>query len=164
MKTIGAIFILIAGLWVGHAYAQAPSTVEGTWLTADGSEITIIGCPQGYCGMISKIVVPDHVRQKYGNDLAAIGANYTDMMNKDPALRNRPIQGLQILTLQPTASPWRFDGQVYHPEHGNHYGGSVEVIGPDRIKLKGCALYVICLEQEWQRVLVTEPAAALAPR
>jgi hypothetical protein len=58
------------------------------------------------------------------------------------------------------ASPWRFDGEVYHPEHGNHYGGSVEVIDADRIKLKGCALYVICLEQQWARVITPAPMVA----
>lgn len=139
---------------------QPPAMIEGTWATADGSEITIIACPQGYCGLISKIVVPEHIVKQYGGDIAAIGANYTDMMNKDPALRARPIQGLQILRLSPTASPWRFDGEVYHPEHGNHYGGSVEVIDADRIKLKGCALYVICLEQQWARVITPAPMVA----
>ncbi|WP_244545271.1 DUF2147 domain-containing protein [Devosia enhydra] len=144
----------------GSPPAQPPAMIEGTWATADGSEITIIACPQGYCGLISKIVVPEHIMKQYGGDLTAIGANYTDMMNKDPALRGRPIQGLQILRLSPTASPWRFDGEVYHPEHGNTYGGSVEVVDADRIKLKGCALYVICLEQEWARVIAPAPVLA----
>jgi uncharacterized protein (DUF2147 family) len=157
MARLPGWLIVLAGLFSGPAAAQMPSMIEGTWATADGSEITIVACPAGYCGMISKIVVPEHVRRQYGNDLAAIGANYTDVMNKDPALRNRPINGLQILTLQPTASPWRFEGEVYHPEHGANYGGAVEVLGPDRLKLKGCALYVICLEQEWARVMVAAP-------
>ena len=114
--------------------------------------MTIARCVEGYCGYISKIVVPDHIIAKYGDDLKAIGTNYTDYNNKDPRLRDRPIQDLQILTLRRGSDPRLYEGEIYNPEDGNVYAGSVQVLGPNRIKLKGCVLYVLCQEQEWRRV------------
>src|SRR5690606_9641239 len=91
---------LVAVLQLGGAAVAAEALIEGTWLTATKSEMTIAPCAEGYCGYISKIVVPDHIRTRYGADLEAIGTNFTDYNNKDPALRGRPIQGLNILTLK----------------------------------------------------------------
>ena len=132
--------------------ALSASVIEGVWLTSTKSEMTIARCVEGYCGYISKIVVPDHIIAKYGDDLKAIGTNYTDYNNKDPRLRDRPIQGLQILTLRRGSDPRLYEGEIYNPEDGNVYAGSVQVLGPNRIKLKGCVLYVLCQEQEWRRV------------
>jgi uncharacterized protein (DUF2147 family) len=136
------------------AAEEAPAAIiEGVWLTTEKSEMTIARCVEGYCGYISKIVVPDDIIAKYGDDLKAIGTNFTDYNNKNPALRDRPIQGLQILTLRPGNNPWLFEGEIYNPQDGNVYAGSVEVMGADNIRLKGCVLYVLCQEQEWTRVV-----------
>lgn len=132
--------------------ALAGSLIEGIWLTAEKSEMTIAPCAEGHCGYITKIVVPQHIIDQYGDELEAIGTNFTDYMNKDPALRNRPIQGLQILTLRQAADPWHYEGEVYNPQDGNTYAGFIEVVDQDRIKLKGCAMMVLCQEQLWTRV------------
>jgi uncharacterized protein (DUF2147 family) len=135
------------------AMAQSGALIEGVWLTDTKSEMTIAPCAEGYCGYISKIVVPDEIAAKYGDELDAIGNNFTDYNNKDPQLRDRPIQGLQILTLRGGNNPWYFEGEIYNPEDGNVYAGSVEVLGPDSLRLKGCVMYVLCQEQEWTRVV-----------
>ena len=150
---IGALVVLIASQIIAAAEAAPAAIIEGVWLTDTKSEMTIARCVEGYCGYISKIVVPDHIVAKYGDDLKAIGDNFTDYNNKDPGLRQRPIQGLQILTLRPGNNPWLFEGEIYNPEDGNVYSGSVEVLGADSLRLKGCVLYVLCQEQEWTRVL-----------
>lgn len=134
------------------AQAVPGALVEGVWQTAEKSELTIAPCEGGYCGYISKIVVPDHIVAAYGAEVLALEDAFTDQNNKDPALRDRPIEGLQILTLRPAADPWRFEGEIYNPQDGNIYAGSVDVLGPDSLRLKGCVLYVLCQEQEWQRV------------
>jgi len=133
--------------------AQAPAEIiEGVWLTDSQSEMTIARCLEGFCGYISKIVITEEIVAKYGNDVKAIGTNFTDYNNKDPALRSRPIQGLQILTLRASNSPFVYEGEIYNPEDGNVYAGAVEVTGADSITLKGCVLYVLCQEQQWTRV------------
>lgn len=135
--------------------SQAQSIVEGTWLTPQQSEMTISSCVEGFCGHISKIVITDEIRAKYGGvvDTAVV---FTDYNNKDPALKDRPIEGLKILTLRQGADPWHYEGEIYNPEDGNTYAGYIEVTGPDTLKLKGCALIVICVEQEWTRVVAAE--------
>ena len=153
---IGALGVIsMLQMTAGPAAAQTATVptaiIEGVWLTDSRSEMTIARCVEGFCGFISKIVVPDEIVAQYGDQLAAIDT-FTDYNNKDPALRERPIQGLQILTLQAGDNPWYFEGEIYNPEDGNVYAASVEVTGADTIKLKGCVLFVLCQEQEWTRV------------
>lgn len=132
--------------------ASAQSIVEGTWLTPQQSEMTISACVEGLCGYISKIVITDDIRAKYG-DAVDTAVVFTDYNNKDPNLKHRPIEGLQILTLRQGADPWHYEGEIYNPEDGNTYAGFLEVTGADSMVLKGCAYIVICVEQEWRRVV-----------
>ena len=148
LLTIGA---LAGGLLFAAPVVAQNGSIEGVWLTPQESEMTIGACVEGYCGYISRIVITDEIRAKYGDAVDAI-TNYTDYNNKNPALRDRPIQGLQILTLRAAKEPGHFEGEIYSPEDGNTYAGYLEVVGPDRLKLKGCAMMVLCQEQVWQRV------------
>jgi uncharacterized protein (DUF2147 family) len=133
------------------ALAQNRSAIEGVWLTPQQSEMQISSCVEGFCGYISRIVITDEIRAKYGDEVDTI-TNYTDYNNKNPALRNRPIQGLQILTLRAAAKPGHFEGEIYSPEDGNTYAGFLEVVDANTLKLKGCAMMILCQEQAWRRV------------
>jgi uncharacterized protein (DUF2147 family) len=156
MHTITTLGTAVAGatlasmLFAAPVLAQAASA-EGVWLTQEGSEMTIAPCVEGFCGYITKIVVPQRLIDKYGAEIAARNANYTDEMNPDPNLRSRPIQDLQILTLRQTAY-WNFEGEVYNPEDGQTYAAYLEVMGENELKMKGCTLAVLCAEQIWVRV------------
>ena len=153
---------LMAGLLV-PASASADALVEGTWLTPDQAEMTIEECePNVLCGTLSKIVITKAHVEQYGVDPSQIDINaITDVMNKDPAMRERPMLGLQILTLKATTNPWHFTGDIYNPQDGNTYSGEISVKDADSIVLKGCALYVLCQEQVWTRV-IPEPGAETA--
>lgn len=131
--------------------AHAMSLIEGTWLTPTEQEMTIAQCVEGHCGYISKIVITDQIRAKYGNDVDSLSV-YTDFNNKDPGLRDRPIHGLQILTLRQAGDAMHFEGEIYNPEDGNTYAGYIEVVDANRLKLKGCAMMFLCQEQMWERV------------
>jgi len=152
---------LVASLpmMAGPVFAQEPMVpldpVEGTWRTLLQSEITIARCEAGFCGAISKIVVPEHIVESVGADvLAGMSPDaFYDANNEDPALRTRPILGLQILTLIPSNEPMTYDGSIYNPEDGKTYSGYVQVLGPDTIRLNGCVLYnIICRGEDWTRV------------
>lgn len=135
------------------AFAQAQ--IVGVWQTQLQSEVTISRCDEGYCGRISKVVVPEHYLQ--GSNGTAIEAmrpeDFFDYNNKDPLLRGRPVLGLQILTLTPTDKPNIYNGEIYNPEDGNTYSGYMEVLGPDRVRLNGCVLFnVICRGEDRVRV------------
>lgn len=157
---VSAAAILLQFGTAAEALPQA--IIEGTWATQLESEITINACEQGFCGRLSKIVVPQKYIDQYGDELKELSPDqYFDANNKDPALRERPIQDLQILTLRPSDNPFRFDGEIYNPEDGETYQGYVEVLGADTIRLSGCVLYgIVCQGQDWQRVIVPEGSDA----
>ena len=157
--------LMSATAWLGAAAGRGPVAMSpqipdaqthillGTWLTKSESEITIVPCETGLCGYISKIVVPAHIREKYGDDLVALEGHFTDALNKDPALRDRPIQGLQILTLVSQSAPNRLEGSIYNPENGETFEGFMEILDSDTVRLSGCVLFnLICMGEDWHRV------------
>lgn len=140
---------------------RVPDPIEGIWRTLELSEVTIMLCEQGFCGLLSKIVVPSEglTPDEYAAAMAMPVESFTDVRNPDPTLRTRPMLGLQILTLLPSSKPNIYDGEIYNPQDGNVYSGYVEMLGPDAIKLNGCVLYnIICQGQDWVRV-IPEPVA-----
>ncbi|MBJ3785367.1 DUF2147 domain-containing protein [Devosia sediminis] len=178
----GAVAAAAMLFLVGIAHAQDPasvpivprSPVEGVWRTQLLSEVTIAACPEGFCGTLSHIVVPEGMLEGAEAEAAAAMTpdQFFDQRNEDPALRNRPMLGLQILTLQQGAEPYIFDGEIYNPEDGKTYTGYIEVLGPDMLRLNGCVLFnVICRGEDWTRVppeelearMRTEAAAETAP-
>lgn len=133
------------------AAAEAASVIVGKWRTPTQAEMTISSCVEGHCGYITKIVITEELRAKYGEGVDTLSV-YTDAKNKDPNLRNRPIEGLQILTLKEATDDRHFEGEVYNPEDGNTYTGYLEVVDANTLKLKGCALMFLCQEQVWKRI------------
>jgi uncharacterized protein (DUF2147 family) len=162
-KSAGVVVLAIAASATG-ALAQSPeaaplSPIEGVWASQSQTEITIAPCEAGYCGTISRIVVPEDIAAANKDALASMSEDqFFDAFNKDPALRTRPIKGLQILTLKAGDKPYVFDGDIYNPQDGNTYSGYMEIIQPDLIRLNGCVLYnLICKGEDWTRV-PTPPA------
>jgi uncharacterized protein (DUF2147 family) len=132
--------------------------IEGIWQTLLKSEVTISACPEGFCGVLSKIIVPEGMLSGAEAEAAAAMApeQFFDQRNKDPALRSRPMLGLQILTLTRSDKPNVYDGEIYNPEDGNTYSGYVEMRGADVARLNGCVLFnVICRGEDWVRVTAT---------
>jgi uncharacterized protein (DUF2147 family) len=139
--------------------AAPVSPVEGVWRTQLLSEVTIAACPEGFCGTLSHIVVPEGMLNGAEAEAAAAMSpeDFFDYRNEDPALRDRPMMGLQILTLWQGKEPHIFDGEIYNPEDGKTYSGFVEMIGPDTLRLNGCVLFnVVCRGEDWTRVPVEE--------
>lgn len=163
--------VLAFGLGSGMALAQteAPlvpaSPIEGVWRAALLSEVTIAVCDVGFCGYLTKIVVPTEglTAEEAEAALAMSPDQYFDQRNEDPALRNRPMQDLHMLTLRPGAEAHIFDGEIYNPQDGKTYSGYIEMTGPDSMRLNGCVLYnVICKGEDWVRVPQAELDARAA--
>ncbi|WP_052951450.1 DUF2147 domain-containing protein [Devosia soli] len=168
--------VLALAAWLGFAGAALaqveapqfpfpPSPIEGVWRAQLLSEVTIEVCELGYCGFLTKIVVPS---EGLSAEEAAAAAqmspdHFFDQRNEDPALRSRPMQDLQLLTLRPSDKPTIFDGEIYNPQDGKTYSGYVELTGPDTMRLNGCVLYnVICRGEDWVRVPQAELEARAA--
>lgn len=147
--------LVLALGWAVSAPALGQSPIVGVWRTMLQSEVMIEPCPEGYCGYLSTIVVPDGLLS--GAEAAAAAQmkpeDFFDYRNKDPKLRSRPMLGLQILTLKPGNRTHIFEGKIYNPEDGNTYAGYMEMLGPDQVRLNGCVLFnLLCRGEDWVRV------------
>ena len=138
MKRKPLIAAALAGLFITTAPAQAADPITGRWLTQGGQAIVAIRpCGQSLCGAIERVVK------------ATPGAPTTDAKNPDPALRNRPYVGLNILTgFKDEGADWR--GQIYDPKSGKTYRSILKAEG-NNLSVKGCVA-VFCRSQSWTRV------------
>lgn len=118
------------------ARSAAPSDITGAWMTDDGQAvIEVNACGDLRCGRIVWLKTP----------LDAKGRPLHDANNPNPAERQRPICGIQIvdgLKLQRDGS-WDA-GRIYDPEEGKSYdammkasGSRLEVTGYIGLKLMG---------------------------
>ena len=164
MIRVAAVLGVLTALATGvPSLGQQQNPILGTWVTDDQAEITIAFCPQGLCGSLSRIVIPDeHAASREKIDEIGI-ENLTDANNKDPALRGRPLLGLDLLVLDKQLSETAFEGEIYNPQNGDTYYGKLELMDRSRIKLTGCALIVVCLSQEWYRVPSDNPPPMPTP-
>lgn len=132
---------LLASLLVwlaGAASAQPP--VTGDWLTAGASAVVKIAPCAGngdtLCGRITWLwnPRPDH-----------------DEHNADPALRSRPLVGLEMLSgFRSDASGGWTGGRIYNPEDGNTYSASFRLRDATTLDVRGCVMF-ICRSQVWRR-------------
>ena len=142
-----AIFIVaIMSLVAFDANAAQPAEVVGVWLNPNGTtRVRISPCGPALCGNI--------VWLKSSND-PRTGEPLTDRNNPDPANRNRPLLGLQIITdLKPGRDAGEWTAKVYSPNEGSTSDVSFFMEGPNSIKMEGCKLAgLLCRNQIWTRV------------
>lgn len=123
---------LLAAATASPARAADPA---GLWLTETGSSrVRITPCGGGFCGTI--VHAP-------GKGL--------DLKNPDPALRSRPVVGVQILNA-PQADGAAYVGSLYNPNDGKTYSGSLRLTAPNSLEVAGCVMSVFCKRQTWTRV------------
>ena len=119
----------------GMAYAADP--IAGRYLTEDGSGIVTIGaCGKAMCGKLATIVKPTP------------GGPTADVKNPDPALRARPLLGMQIISgLTDKGDDWR--GEIYDPRRGKTFKSIVSRNTDGTLNVKGCFAF-ICQTQVWR--------------
>ena len=122
------------------AFAASPAlavdAIDGVYIDSGGYvEITVAPCGQAHCGKITRII-----RRKPGE-------SDRDAHNDNPALRNRPILGLTLLSgLQWRDGAWR--GEVYNPEDGETYRTVVRAGADGALEVEGC-LGPFCRKRIW---------------
>ena len=103
--------------------------VTGVWMTDDGQGVVEIErCGDKRCGRLVWLKTP----------LDDAGRPLRDGNNPDPAARQRPICGLEIikdLVLQTNGS-WD-SGSVYDPEEGKSYSVMLKADSNDRLEVTG---------------------------
>ena len=143
-----AIFRIVSIIALGalDANAAQPADVVGVWLNPQGTtRVRISPCGAALCGTI--------VWMQSAND-PKTGEPLTDKNNPDPANRNRPILGLQILSnLKPGRGAGEWTGKFYAPNDGKLHDASFSMDGPNGLKLEGCAMGgLVCRTRTWTRV------------
>ena len=133
--------LLIATALLAGASAT-PETVIGRWKTETHNAIVEIArCGPSICG---KILTSDALRAN---------PSMKDANNSNTALRNRPIQGLQMLSgFKPDSNGVWSSGQVYNAEDVKTYSGKITPLGANQLKLRGCVFFPLCKTQTWTRV------------
>jgi uncharacterized protein (DUF2147 family) len=108
--------------------AAAWAGVTGTWRTADGdAKIEMYACGDALCGRIAWMENPEEN-----------GRPRADVNNPSPALRERPILGLEILHGFHEDSPGVWSGgKVYDPKTGNEYRGKIRLQEDGTLRLRG---------------------------
>jgi uncharacterized protein (DUF2147 family) len=128
--------------------ASAPALAAdpfGTWLTGDKKgKVKIVNCGGALCGnlvWVEEPMDPDTNKPK------------TDKHNTDASKQTRPLVGIPIvLSMKPSGTADRWDGQVYNAEDGNTYSGSFIMTSATSAQLKGCVMGgLICKTQIWAR-------------
>jgi uncharacterized protein (DUF2147 family) len=118
--------------------AAAPS-IEGLWRTDDGKALVRIApCGTRMCGRIARVLDRNP------------NVPIADVNNPDPARRDRPILGLQVLSgFRGGPTQWT-DGQAYDPKSGSSYKSSLRLNADGSLRVTGCVLFV-CRSKRWTR-------------
>lgn len=116
------------------ATAQTPEIV-GTYINESGrTKVELSDCSAGVCGTVVWMSNP-----------------VKDVNNPDPSKHDRPVVGLQAVTLKSTGGE-TYSGTLYDTESGKTYTGKAKVSGSG-VELSGCVLGgLICKTSVWRRV------------
>ncbi len=126
------------------ATAAADDPAFGLWLVESGDAIIRIGpCGDRACGEIAWLRRPSD----------ADGALLRDVRNPDPALRDRPLCGLPLLSgfRREAHGAWR-DGEIYNGRNGKTYSAQFTFQDDGTLKLRGyVGLPILGASQVWTR-------------
>lgn len=129
--TLMAIFLFISS----SASAAGSDSVIGLWKTAGGdSQLELFKCGESVCGKVVWLKVPNYIDSKDG----PVGKIKVDRKNPDPALRNRPIIGMQVMNgfASKGGNRWA-NGTCYNPVTGKSYKSKMYLASADKLELRG---------------------------
>jgi uncharacterized protein (DUF2147 family) len=125
--------LVLAGSMTTAAMAQEPKIV-GTYVNeSGGTKVRLSECNAGVCGTIVWMKNP-----------------VNDVNNPDASKQDRPVVGLQAVTLKSTGSG-SYTGSLYDTESGKTYAGKAK-FSDQSVQLSGCVLGgLLCKTQIWRR-------------
>ena len=125
------LFAVLASVVLITNGETAVSSPVGNWLAKDGAKVRISPCGRNLCGFIA---------QSSPQKDPATGRPMTDKNNIDPAKRNRPLVGVQILFAMQANKPDNWSGRLYNVDDGKIYAGNLIELGQSSIRIEGCWL------------------------
>jgi uncharacterized protein (DUF2147 family) len=148
---LAAVFAILAAQEPPAAVASAPAasphpagshhSVYGVWRSPSrGAHIKITPCEgDAICGKLLSASRPES------------NPDLLDIHNKDPAKRQSSMIGQTVFEgFKGGPHKWT-GGRFYNPGDGKYYAGTISLVDHNHLKLKGCALRVLCKSQTWTR-------------
>lgn len=129
-KLTRQICTAVATLFLGllsslPAFADA---AVGTWRLSDGRvTVDVRSCGDKLCGYIVALAQP----------LDKQGRPKVDHENPNPSLRNRPVIGIQVLSIKARGSD-SWTGSIYNADDGGTYTARLKLKGNSQMQLKAC--------------------------
>jgi uncharacterized protein (DUF2147 family) len=128
----------------------AADDILGVWTTAEGrSHVEIYKCMNRFCGRIVWLKDPTYP----ANDARGMaGKPKVDRDNPDPALRSRPLEGLEILSnFQFDDDRWS-NGTIYDPSEGKTYRCKITLGDDGKLNVRGyIGISLFGRTTEWTR-------------
>lgn len=91
-------------------------------------------CEEKICGKIIWLNELNYVHDSDG----PVGTTKVDRKNPDPALRSRPILGLQVMEgVTATGKDSWGGGTCYDPQTGKSYKCKMTLVSPERLEMRG---------------------------
>lgn len=136
--------------------APPPAPPVGFWQSTDEKLVVEIKrCtddPQTFCGIIAW----------HADAVEADGTLSRDVNNDDPALRARPILGLQLGWGFEARGEGRYrNGHIYDPESGSVFASKINHVSAEALDIKGC-VWIFC-RTEHLHAFKGDPTALLSP-
>ncbi|MFW5850921.1 MAG: DUF2147 domain-containing protein [Bacteroidota bacterium] len=144
-KTLFLLVTILLSIHCLSAFTQGSRAIQGHWWNEERTSKIKIELQNGkYIGTIVYMTPETYVNGKPRHD----------ENNPDPQLRDRAVEGLQIvqnLEYNPTSRQW-INGSIYDPRSGNTYDCYAWIEG-DVLKLKGYlgGFRWLGRESEWYR-------------
>lgn len=147
MRLVSSAMLLSGVVFVAPTLAAAGAPT-GTWMTEEGdSKIRISSCGKALCAT----VVWAKVEGRDGN-------------NPNPALRRRPIVGMELSTDMMPDGQGGWAGSIYNPENGKTYAATLKPKGERALEVGGCILGgLLCGSESWTRQPDDTASAQVAP-
>lgn len=137
MKRIALpVMLMSVFLLLSSAYGANQSAILGTWNTpGHKAKVQIFRCGAKFSGKIIALKKPDYPADA---GPAKAGKPKLDDHNPNPALRSRPVVGLQIMSgfCYAGRDVWK-GGKIYDPSSGKTYHCILTLSTPDRLKVRG---------------------------
>jgi len=134
-----AVTMILA--WAASAAALAidPGAILGTWSTEDrqGNRDSIVEIAQHGEEYVGRVVWIKYDVYPENDPKGMAGQTLVDRENPDPALRERPILGLSIVSgLRFDGREWN-NGRLYSPRHGESYSAKAWLEDANTLKVRG---------------------------
>jgi uncharacterized protein (DUF2147 family) len=144
--------LCLASLWLLAPVSvwAASDDILGVWNTAEGrSRVEVYQCADRYCGKIIWLKEPLYP-QDDANGMA--GKSKVDRENPDPAKREQPLLGLQILQdFRYDGDKWQ-EGTIYDPKEGKTYKCKITMAEDGKLHVRGyIGISLFGRTTEWTR-------------